>query len=540
MILELTNDEKITSLPSYLTSSESGKAIKSFMIHPDQRAVILGKAVRERPDLPEEWKTPEGKFKIHYTISGSDAVNSMCTNQYGIPDWVYETGKAAEYSYRLLVDTLGFSPPPVDSKEEPQIDIYIKNWAGSYYAMTYLEDEVQSTERPYDYTSYMVIDNDYTESDYYTHGFDALRVTVSHEFFHMVQLGYNWWEDNGLPGVSGNGDMYFLEWNSVWFEERAWPNVNDYYAYLGDFFNDPVQSLWYTQYSYSLGFFLRYILDNYIGEENLVEIWEKIKTDYAFQSLEDILRKEAGVKLSDVWNEFCHSCYYTGHRYNEQLSPSPDAMDFPLLDISKASDLIFADTTTFYFRANPFSTNPLRLTFSENKLIGINEQSEMTDNFIGSFVLDKNSSQDIILKISLNNNTYIGEAQPLDTLVIFITNVTMEDTIDANLAVSEFPDSVEYQTKLLAVYPNPFIYYLHSDLKFDFQVGTHFKDLNIYFYNLLGQKVFEKTYNSASLNIGLNSICIPFGEIKNLPSGVYIASFELGSKRISKKFTIVK
>jgi hypothetical protein len=528
------------SLPSYITSYESGKTIKSFMIRPEQRAAILGKAVWERPDLPEEWTTPEGNFKIHYTTLGDDAVNPMCTNQYDVPDWVYETGKTAEYSYRLLIDTLGFSPPPVDSKEGAEIDIYIKNWAGSYYAMTYPEDEVQGTERQYDYTSYMVIDNDYTEDNYYTHGYDALRVTVSHEFFHMIQLGYNWWEGNGLPGVNYyDGDRYFLEWCSVWFEERAWPSVNDYYNYLDSFFNNPNQSLWYTDYDYSLGFFLRYILDKYIGEENLVKVWENIKTEYAFQSLQEVLFDECNVTLSDVWNEFCQSCYYTGHRHSERLSPSPDAMDFPLLSISEEKALIFADNTTFYFRANPFSTNPLRLTFSDNKLIGINKQVEMTDNFIGRFILDKSNSGDISFKIDFND-FYIGEAQQCDTLMIFITNTTMDSTIDANLTVSEFPDSAEYQTKLLAFYPNPFIYYSNSDLKVDFQVGTHFKDLNIYFYNLLGQKVLEKTYNSAVLNFGLNSFYIPFDKIKDLPSGVYIASFELGSKRISKKFTIVK
>ncbi|MCK4448744.1 MAG: hypothetical protein KAW56_16885, partial [Candidatus Marinimicrobia bacterium] len=165
----------------------SDKAIKSMLIHPEQRAKVLGKAVWDRPTLEnaKKYTTSEGHFKIHYTTTGYNAVDSTITNIYNIPDWVYETGKTAERAYRILVDTLKFQPPPPDNNiDGAEIDIFIKNWGGSYYGMTYPEDEVISTSRHYDWTSYIVIDNDYVESGYYTQGFDALHVTVAHEFFH--------------------------------------------------------------------------------------------------------------------------------------------------------------------------------------------------------------------------------------------------------------------------------------------------------------------------------------------------------------------
>ncbi|MEK7726775.1 MAG: hypothetical protein AAB354_00110, partial [candidate division KSB1 bacterium] len=57
--------------------------------------------------LPRSYTTSDNRFRIHYTISGSDAVATTSTNPDGVPDFVYEAGKAAKRAYTLLVDTLG-------------------------------------------------------------------------------------------------------------------------------------------------------------------------------------------------------------------------------------------------------------------------------------------------------------------------------------------------------------------------------------------------------------------------------------------------
>lgn len=523
----------------------SDKAIKSMLIHPELRAKVLGKAVWDRPTLEnaKEYTTSEGHFKIHYTTTGYNAVDSTITNIYNIPDWVYETGKTAERVYRILVDTLKFQPPPPDNNiDGAEIDIFIKNWGGSYYGMTYPEDEVISTSRRYDYTSYMVIDNDYVESGYYTQGFDALHVTVAHEFFHMVQLGYNWWESNDLPGISSSyGDRYFLEWCSVWFEERAYPKVNDYYNYLYDYFYYPSYSMWSNQYWYALEIFLRFILDRY-GEELLVKIWDQIKYKYAFQAFEEVMSDENGVELSHVWNEFCRSCYYTGQRFDENLALSSDAKDFPLLEFTYENDFVLIDEVILTTNAEPFATIPFRLTFEKNQFIGIKKPKELNDSFIGSYIFDLFFSNDITSNLSFSNDLFIGEARTRDTLVIFLTNTSINSSYDFNLTVSEFPDTLQIPTKFIALYPNPLRISAKSDFQFDIQLGEILDCLTVYIFDLQGRRILKKKFTAEYLNLGIMSLKIYFNEIQRLnpSSGVYFTVIKAGSKRVVKKFTIIK
>ena len=382
----------LQQLPEYRQASASftddkTRAIKSFMIHPSNRQKILGQAVLQRPVLPKSYISSAGHFKIHYTLEGDDKVDATATHIAGVPDYVWEAAEAAEYSYRILIDTLGFDPPPVDNENDPQTDIYIKNLSGSPYANTYPEDGVTATVRPDDYTAYTIIDNDYSETRYVTNGLDGLRVTIAHEFFHVVQLGYNWWHANGLSG-SGQGDEYFLEWSSTWFEERAYPAINDYIQYLNNFFYYPTRSLWSEYYSYSLGPFLSY-LTNALGEETLVQqIWEKIKTNYALESLIEVI-KEHGGDLTAFYNDFIRVCYYTGSRYDPDYSPFPDGPDFPELEFSDDCQGVLENSLHFQSSVNPFAAQPFLITFTGRHYVNLGITSENNNQLVKSYLLDK-------------------------------------------------------------------------------------------------------------------------------------------------------
>ncbi|MDO9548375.1 MAG: hypothetical protein Q7J65_05375, partial [Candidatus Marinimicrobia bacterium] len=158
--------------------SENPLAVKSLMIHPKQREALLGKASFSRPVITDEqtYISRAGHFKFHYTTAGYYAVDTLSTIEVGVPDYIYEAAVAAEYVYRILIDTLGFDPPPVDNYGGAETDIYVLNFGGSAYAYTYPEDEVSTTSRSDDWTAYMEIDNDYKELSYSTNGLDGLRV----------------------------------------------------------------------------------------------------------------------------------------------------------------------------------------------------------------------------------------------------------------------------------------------------------------------------------------------------------------------------
>jgi len=51
-------------------------------------------------------------------------------------------------------------------------------------------------------------------------------VTTAHEFFHVIQFGYTY----------NMSLIWWMEQSAVWMEDRIWDDVNDYLAYLKDFF----------------------------------------------------------------------------------------------------------------------------------------------------------------------------------------------------------------------------------------------------------------------------------------------------------------
>ncbi|MCF7801440.1 MAG: hypothetical protein K9N34_05410, partial [Candidatus Marinimicrobia bacterium] len=237
----------------------------------------------DRPELDSSYISPSGNFKIHYDISGYHAVSATDTLPDGTPRFVYEAALAADSAYTLLIDHLGFNPPVSDPTHGPEYDIYMKNWGGQYYGMTYFS----STSSP----AYLVIDNDYTETNYYTHGLDALRVTIAHEFFHMVQVHYS------IPSPADY--QYWYEMSSVWFEEYCYPEVNDYLAYIqGVFSRNPSPRLDDTYHQYGQGLF-PWVLDKEYGfsqgKHIMTDLWEQLGTRDPIQNLKTVL-------ASSRWN----------------------------------------------------------------------------------------------------------------------------------------------------------------------------------------------------------------------------------------------
>ncbi len=515
------------------------RAIKSFMIHPSNRQKILGQAVLQRPVLPKSYISSAGHFKIHYTLEGDDKVDATATHVAGVPDYVWETAEAAEYSYRILIDTLGFDPPPVDNENDPQTDIYIKNWGGSTYAYTYPEDEVTATVRPEDYTTYTVIDNDYRESGYITKGLVGLRVTVAHEFFHVVQLGYNWWHANGLSG-SGQGDEYFLEWSSTWFEERAYPGINDYIQYLNNFFYYPTRSLWSEYYSYSLGPFLSY-LTNALGEETLVyQIWEKIKTDYALESLIEVI-KEHGGDLTAFYNDFIRVCYYTGSRYDAVYSPFPDGPDFPELEFSDDCQGVLENSLHLQSSVNPFAAQPFLISFTGRHYVNLEITTEHNNQLVKSYLLNKPLLSDLHFQFNKETDIFLGETNPDDQLLIVLTNSNRDLVVAADLNLAVIENIYDISTKILFIYANPFTFKSQKPLTVVFQIPDFINQISVNLYNLRGQKIHTKLSNPIDFAPGVNLLGLAASEFesRNVSSGVYILQLIIDRKIMNRKITIL-
>ena len=198
----------------------------------------LAKALA-RPRLSHQVLSPSGRFRIHYDIEGEHAVDPADADNNGIPDYVDVTAAVIDSVWRLEIEVLGYDPPPTDGTlgGGDEYDIYIEQILGGYYGFTQPEGNGPRGH------SYLRIDNNFTESIFGrasscqgargARELTALRVTLAHEFFHMIQFGY----------FQGREGIWWQESSATWMEEVAYPEADDYLQYLCDFIRSPERSL---------------------------------------------------------------------------------------------------------------------------------------------------------------------------------------------------------------------------------------------------------------------------------------------------------
>ena len=189
------------------------KAILPKLSQKDQQMLIPLLSRPTSSQLPEFMKSPKGRFKIHYALSGVDAAE---------PGFIEEIAKLFDFVYEFEIDELGYNAPPADfGVDGPEYDVYVHNI--SDYGYTTYEEPIEETPWQ-DYTSYIEMDNNFAHTP--TKGLDGARVTAAHEFFHMIQFGYRSYQTSELNSI------FLNESCSVWMEDVVFDDINDYYFSL--------------------------------------------------------------------------------------------------------------------------------------------------------------------------------------------------------------------------------------------------------------------------------------------------------------------
>jgi len=519
----LLNTVIYAKTPSYQELLESMEVKNSFSEN------SLNKTTSQRPTyLDKTYTSALGHFKIHYTTEGSHAVSNEITNPDNVPDWVFATAEVAEMAYHLLIDSLGFDAPPVDGTEGDEYDIYIIDTP--YYGQTHPERKNNETVRPDDYISFMTLENDFVgEYNYKTHGYDALNVTVVHEFFHAVQLGYNYNTENYLSGMN-SGDVFFFEWSSVWFEEYCFPEVNDYVFYAKNYSYYPDDVIWAHSYWYSHGIFMKYLIDNY-SIDILTKTWNKIKNNQrAFYALMESIDEETDAPLAEIYNEFCQAMYYTGNKYDEKLAVSTDAQFFPNLRISWADRYEYDNLLNISREITQFSTAPIQVAFSSAQHFGILKNKAFDKNFTGSYVFDDNN-QSTGKKIDLSSDFYIDKSGNGDTLFVFLTNSDYENpqSLEISIDYVKPPQHLAIQK----LFPNPVDG--NGAINISLFQTEQLGEIKINIYNLLGQKIYHQNYYPTKDNL----LQVDLGSI-TMSSGIYFIQLQAGATEKTQKFTVIK
>ncbi len=251
-----------------------------------QQGVRLTRPITENSSF-----SPTGHFQIHYDNNGVDAPDPEDFDLNGIPDYIDEVGIIADSARHVLVNLMGYNPEPPDS--DGIYDIFISNRGPGAYGLTTLEAGNGS--------SYLEIDNDFSEG-YYIPGINTMRLTVAHEFFHAIQLGYE---------TSITFNRFFFEMCSTWIEDVIVPDGDDYLFWVNDYFSNPDQNIDDTD-GYSIALFGHYfvqIVDGFTDEKNSTivrKFWEDFSdtSHNALTAMKTVLSNDYGTSLAESWVDF--------------------------------------------------------------------------------------------------------------------------------------------------------------------------------------------------------------------------------------------
>jgi hypothetical protein len=372
-----------------------------------------------KPDLPFSYVSNNNHFRVHYTLSGSDAVDSVDLNRNGIPDYVDATAETLEYTYTIQIDSMGFPSPPNNGENgmDPY-DVYLIDLSKQgYYGLTTSELSLPGSTNQHRYTlTYIELDNNYSKADktgngspsFNTFELDALKITAAHEFQHAIHLA-NYGMNDQLYDVS------LYEMFCTWIEAYHYPEIKDYHYYVKNFFLQPKEYRFGQRYStnvasgYANALFFEYLheksKEKSLGFRPLLDFWVNIdRMVLPYRALELSLAYN-GLPLHELWCGYLERVYHTGKRAQgkDPRTLFNDAESFPLLNMDTATANPEAVFTGFVFPyeimglASPLSTGE-ELTDTTHVLIS----PAYADWF--SIIGD----QEIAYIVKANNNTSIN------------------------------------------------------------------------------------------------------------------------------------
>jgi hypothetical protein len=209
--------------------------------------VAPGVEVLERPDTPgnglqfnfepgdvvEAFTSPGGKFLVHFTRGGPNAVPAADEDGSGTPDFVEQVAGVYD-EVEAHYEALGFRPPKSDEGQpdnggDGKFDVYLIDFAGIGDGT--FQVDACDVEAPERCAGYMVQENDFAGYGYPS-TLVANRILGSHELFHGIQAAY----DRGQGSV-------FAEGTAVWATESFDPSLGDFEAFIDGYLDNPSRSL---------------------------------------------------------------------------------------------------------------------------------------------------------------------------------------------------------------------------------------------------------------------------------------------------------
>jgi len=511
-----------------------------------------------RPKNQAKFDSPNKIFTIHYDTSGVHQVPKLDKNGNGVPDYVDSVAHYAEVVYTIQVKQIGLPDPTNDSLGDgtPGFDIYLFDIGngdetpdsngiqdpGGMYGFTINDLEVQPKTTFPRYTSFMVVDNDFSATDsarpvgskpyrvFKTTGIDAMKITLAHEFNHAIQF-FVGFDDFGFTGIA--------EMLSVTFEEICFPEVNDYIQYTRSLLKNPQQYSFAVSnpqngYRYSLVFMM--LVQKY-GYSFIKEYFNTLKYGISSYRALDATLMKYNSSLNDEWMDFIKWIYFTGYRAIPG-SFFTDAFLFPeitftIIEKFTPPSISFSDVADPYqLRADrivfpnvfPLSNDTLNIFITNMNLEAAFNQIKEPDNFSFSVTNINQSDYTRIFQNSVQNYYYKLSSSKAKTHCILFEIP----------GVNTLP--------LSSTYPNPVFTketkYIYFPVNEQAKIGENI-ELTIFNSNML-----EILRRNLPVSVVTNNrvIVLDFEEIDKtlqLGSGIYIFNSKSQYGNILGKFTII-
>jgi hypothetical protein len=235
LLLALAAASPARAAPGLAPADLASAAQKPFLMpqsRPDER--------RERPtdtddpnrnaySVPEAPRSPtcSQHFCVHWVDQGLDAPDLNDRDRDAVPDFVETVLRVAERVHTVENEKLGWREPRSDGRRggrRGKTDVYLSQIGGELFGYA-APDRGQATEEhriPRRLHGYLVLDNDYSPFEFPgTKPLADLQVTFAHEYNHILQFGYDAYQD-----------PWFAEASATWMEDQVFNGINDYLRYV--------------------------------------------------------------------------------------------------------------------------------------------------------------------------------------------------------------------------------------------------------------------------------------------------------------------
>lgn len=486
-------------------------------------------SVLSRPDsmrLPLRTRSPKGYFVLHHANSGADSSSDA---------FIAEAGQSFDYVYDLLVHEMGYNPPPDDLEAggTPELDVYVMQFY--LYGETRFEQSVPGSngER---FTSYIVIDNNFMGSGFETKGLDALHVTAAHEFFHMLQGGYRYFPKTKMDS------RFLFEASSVWFEDAAYDEVNDYLQYVRSFFKSPYFPFHsYSKVTYGIGLYMMMLEKRH--DRNLIRrIWEELSDQEPLTALSTALASRSdqlGTSLAHfaVWNGYTSdhadtiNFYPESHLYPLITETGTNTYTSPLVIEGEASELV-----THHHRIQVPMGGTVQVTPSFNR----------PADWIYSVTVFDAVKADHYHVTAGNGTKILNAISSGSELLLAVTNISLplsnysQNSQSYTFLISSTQQTTALTNGITLIAPSPFKLDQGRSLQIQYRLPQPEPSLNLYIMTEHGRIIYQQHFQDVP--DGLNCF---FWDGRNAqgqisPAGVYICYLRGNRTWPPQKFAVIR